>query len=255
MKRKLTQLKTALLLVFLTVSGEMFSQLSDWGNYTCGNILAKMYNDGDYLWIATGGGLVKLNKATEEKTFHTRANTHGGLPENQLRTLTKDNEGNIWVGTEYNGISKFNEIGGISYFPEVQQCYAIKSDNENNIWFSGGSYLNKFDGTSLQKWTTYGSSLITSWYIYDLAFDKDSVLWMGGSMSDESWSGVYLAKFTEDGIQAVQNSSSGIIHNIELIMIIIFGWPVNPDWLNIRETIISFLIPIIPIFRIIRFVT
>ncbi|MDR2126649.1 MAG: hypothetical protein LBP63_07455, partial [Prevotellaceae bacterium] len=209
MKTTLLQLKTALLLVLLTVSGEIFSQLTDWVNYTHGDVLAKMYNDGDYLWIATGGGLVKLNKATEEKTFYTRANANGGLPENQLRTLTKDNVGNIWVGTQYNGIGKFNETEGVSYFTWMQSCYSIKADSDDNIWFSGSYHLNKFDGTNLQQWTTSGSSLLNWWNLYDFTFDKDGILWIGGDP-------ITFSKFTEEeGIQEL-NSHCSIVNNIEI---------------------------------------
>jgi ligand-binding sensor domain-containing protein len=150
-----TPIKMALLfLLFLTLPSNIFSQLTDWVNYTRGDVLAKMYNDGDYLWVATDGGLVKLNKTTEEKVFYTRANTNGGLPENILRSLTKDKNGNLWVSTQYHGIGKFDGVSGISYFPEKQSCYSITVDDENNIWFSGGCYINKFDGTNLQSWTT-----------------------------------------------------------------------------------------------------
>jgi ligand-binding sensor domain-containing protein len=219
MKTTLLQLKTALLLVLLTVSGEIFSQLSDWVNYTHGDMLAEMYNDGDYLWIATDGGLVKLNKTTEEKTFYTHANTHGGMPENHLRTLTKDNAGNMWVGTQYDGIGKFNDTEGVSYFSGTQGCYSIKIDSKNNIWFPGNHNLYKFDGNNLQSWTFNGSSLASSFFFLDLEFDRDSVLWLGGRFADDTGYPVHFARFTEnEGLSAIHNIGIGITEteNIEV---------------------------------------
>ena len=42
----------------------VFSQLKDWGNYTNNDLIRCMLSDGDYLWIGTNGGIVKLEIST-----------------------------------------------------------------------------------------------------------------------------------------------------------------------------------------------
>lgn len=83
------------------IIGNAFSQLSDWKNYTNGDWINQIFNDGDFLWIATDGGLVKMDKTSGEKTFYNRATA--GLPDNHILCLAKDKDENIWMGSKYSG--------------------------------------------------------------------------------------------------------------------------------------------------------
>ncbi|MDR2293181.1 MAG: hypothetical protein LBE11_06890, partial [Prevotellaceae bacterium] len=181
-----------------------FSQLSDWVNYTNGNMVTEILNDGDYLWIATDGGLAKMNKNTEEKTFYNRANA--GLPENHLRSLAKDKDGNIWVTSQYNGIGKFDGTHCSVYkesnseLPTNHNCTSIAIDNNNDVWTGTHMYLNKFDGENWESWTTPNSIFDGQWAIYDLKFDNEGILWLGG---ESVVSGFYFARFTGSEIQKI----------------------------------------------------
>jgi ligand-binding sensor domain-containing protein len=181
-----------------------FPQLSDWSNYTNGNMVTEILNDGDYLWIATDGGLVKMNKATEEKTFYNRANA--GLPDNHLRSLAKDKDGNIWVTAQYYGVGRFDGTDCIVYkdsnseLPMSLNCTSITIDNDDNVWVGTHMYLNKFDGENWESWTTPNSIFDGQWAIYDLKFDNEGILWLGG---ESLMSGFYFAKFTGSEIQKI----------------------------------------------------
>ncbi|MDR2621644.1 MAG: T9SS type A sorting domain-containing protein, partial [Dysgonamonadaceae bacterium] len=189
-----------------------FSQLTGWVNYTNGDMVTKILNDGDYLWIATDGGLVKMNKQTEEKTFYNRANA--GLPENHLRSLAKDSNGNIWVTTQNQGVGKFDGTNSTVYkagnsgLPTSQYCQSIAIDNENNVWIGTLMYLNRFDGEKWESWTTPNSVFDAFWAIYDLQFDNDNTLWMGGS---SAISGLYLAKLTQNGIETITEFKKDVL--------------------------------------------
>ncbi|MDR1896322.1 MAG: T9SS type A sorting domain-containing protein [Prevotellaceae bacterium] len=199
------RIKSIILLLLLIMHPAItFSQLSDWENYTNGNMVTKILNDGDYLWIATDGGLVKMNKNTEEKTFYNRANA--GLPDNHLRSLAKDKDGNIWVTTQYNGIGKFDGTDCVVYkesnseLPTSHNCTSIAIDNNNDVWAGTHLYLNKFDRENWESWTTPNSIFDSQWAIYDLKFDDDGVLWLGG---ESVTSGFYFARFTGSEIQKI----------------------------------------------------
>ena len=98
-KTTLYQLIRAISIILFAFCPYMaFSQLSEWNNYTNKDRIYDLLNDGDYLWIATDGGLVKFNKNTNEKAYYTRNN---GLPDNHVRALAKDSEGYIWIGCQY----------------------------------------------------------------------------------------------------------------------------------------------------------
>lgn len=204
------------ILVFILSINPMmdaFPQLTDWQNYTNGDWVFNIMDDGDYLWIGTGGGLVKMDKSTEEKTFYNRANA--GLPDNRILSLAKDKDGNIWLGSKYSGVGCFDgqkckvyneRNSGIEY---EQYCTAIAIDAEGNKWIGTLFYLNKFDGKKWQSWTTPGSDIISSiWNIYSMKFDKNGVLWLGGT---GGWS---FAKFTGTEIQVLFKGND--VHGIEI---------------------------------------
>jgi ligand-binding sensor domain-containing protein len=187
-----------------------FSQLSDWKNYTNGDMVTKILNDGDYLWIATDGGLVKMHKTTEEKTFYNRANT--GLPDNHIRGLAKDINGDIWVASQYNGIGKFDGTNCTVYKKTNnstdQHCYSIAIDNENNVWAGTLFYLNRFDGEKWESWTTPNSALDAFWAIYDLKFDTEGMLWMGGASVVSHF---YFAGFNGSNIEILEEIDTPVL--------------------------------------------
>lgn len=186
MKKTLTSRFGKMILLFLSVLSPAFAlaQLSDWKNYTNYNKVSDMLNDGDYLWIATDGGLIRLNKKTDEKTFYDRAKY--GLPDNHLRALAKDKEGNLWITSQYNGVAKFDGEKCQIYdetnsdIPYEQWCTAITIDQSNNKWIASLLWLNKFDGNKWESWTSPGSEIAMMWYLNAITFDNDSTLWVGG---------------------------------------------------------------------------
>lgn len=207
------RIKHIILLLLLTMYPALtFSQLSNWVNYTNGNMVTEILSDGNYLWIATNGGLVKMNKNTEEKTFYNRANA--GLPDNHLRSLAKDKDGNIWITTQYYGVGKFNGTDCIVYkdsnseLPTSHNCTSIAIDNNNNVWAGTHMYLNKFDGENWESWTTPNSVFDGQWAIYDLQFDNEGVLWLGG---ESVVSGFYFARFTGSEIQKIDGIRKSVL--------------------------------------------
>lgn len=67
-------------------------------------ILALLEGLTDDLWIGTTAGLIKYKNG--QQTEYTAAH---GLSGNNIRTLAKDRDGNLWIGTEGGGVSK---LGG-----------------------------------------------------------------------------------------------------------------------------------------------
>jgi ligand-binding sensor domain-containing protein len=127
------------------------------------------------------------------------------MPDNHLRSLAKDKNGNIWITTQYNGIGKFDGTDCIVYkdsnsgLPTSHNCTSIAIDNDN-VWAGTHMYLNKFDGENWESWTTPNSIFDGQWAIYDLQFDNEGVLWLGG---ESVISGFYFARFTGSEIQKI----------------------------------------------------
>lgn len=197
-----------ILIVCLINVNNVFSQLTDWQNYTNQDWVNQILNDGDCLWIATDGGLVKMNKSTEKTTLYNRANA--GLQDNHIVSLAKDKENNIWLGSKYNGICRFSENGvrvfniNNSGIQRNEFCTSIIVDDNNNKWIGSLLYLNKFNDKIWESWTSPLSQMYsTIWLITSMKFDEDSILWLGGEAGD--WS---FAKFAENEMQVLYDFGS-----------------------------------------------
>ncbi|MDR0680840.1 MAG: hypothetical protein LBG15_03155 [Dysgonamonadaceae bacterium] len=210
--RMITNLRRAILIASLMLSPvAAFSQSGEWAGYSGKEMISRILNDGKYLWVATNSGLLKLNTETEETVVYNRDNS--GLPDNHLRNIAKDREGNLWVTTQFNGIAKFDD-GNCSVYsssnsglPTDQYCTSIAIDDADNKWVGSLLYLNRFDDEDWRSWTTPRSSIAGYWFIYDLKFDREGVLWLGGSAPE--W---HFAKFTGEEIQVLTEISQDVNH-------------------------------------------
>jgi len=95
-------------------------------------------NDGN-LWIATGGGLLKLKDGVETGRFTTA----DGLPDNNVVLTHADRNGRLWAGT-FDGIAllvgdRFNDFKNVTESPKGY-VRAIHEDGDGNLWF--GTYGN-----------------------------------------------------------------------------------------------------------------
>jgi ligand-binding sensor domain-containing protein len=181
-------------------------------------MIYSLLSDGASLWIATDGGLVKLNRQTEETTVYTKENS--GLPGNDVRSFAKDSDGKLWITTYSGGLCVFDGTSWQVYDSINSglhnRCYAIAIDNNNDKWISSGNCLMKFDITGCQSWTTPRSSLMKdSWVIHDMKFDKNGELWLAGfgttMINTEGATLIWtFAKFSGDAIQTYTNITGSV---------------------------------------------
>ncbi|MCK4662361.1 MAG: T9SS type A sorting domain-containing protein [Bacteroidales bacterium] len=182
-----------------------FSQHPAWTNYTNTDKVFDILIDGEYLWVATDGGLYKYNKTTEQYTFYNRANAN--LPDNHLRSLVKDKAGKLWLTTQYYGIGCFDGEKCTIYntqnsgLPFDQWNLKIIIDNDENKWIGSFSNIVKYDGNKWEKWET-GSPISSYFAINDLLEDKDSNIWIAAS-----WG---LGKLSNGEIQYFQQITSEV---------------------------------------------
>jgi len=128
--------KLHLLFLFLLASLAIYAQNPEWINYTNRQYVQTVVVEGDFVWLGTGGGLVKLNKTTGEKTFFNTGNS--GLPSNSINSIAIDGSGNKWIGTA-NGLAKFDGTNWTVYnasnsgLPD-NYIYYLTIDGSGNKW-------------------------------------------------------------------------------------------------------------------------
>ncbi len=95
------------------------------------------------IWIATDKGLHKYN--TELKTCDIYTDKNSELPDNIIRAISEDGEGNLWVGTYIGNLSVFNE--DFNLIKEYNPSYAfyaincIYTDSKNRMWIGSQNDL------------------------------------------------------------------------------------------------------------------
>ncbi|MFY0715275.1 response regulator [Seonamhaeicola sp. NFXS20] len=108
------------------------------------NLVRSVYIDKNHIWIGyETKGLLCINITTREHEYifdSLSLTKELKLPNNQVRSLIKDNKNRIWVGT-YNGIAiikdfKLEQIITEQKYSELpnHSIWALYKDSQNNIW-------------------------------------------------------------------------------------------------------------------------
>ena len=188
----------------LLLTIKIYAQNPEWINYTSVEVILSIESLGDNLWISSSGGLIKFNKITEEITYFNHANAN--LPDNHILDLAVDSSRNVWVGTQFSGIGRFDgtwcRIFNMrnSPIPQEQLINAIETDTYGNIWAGAYfRYIYKYNGTD--KWEVFprANTANPNILFYDIKFGINGVGWIG---AQQDW-----------GLGKIENDS--IIYNYE----------------------------------------
>ncbi len=91
-------------LLFLPLAG--FGQWLPWTSHTNGHRVVDVKQHNGILWIGTSGGVVRIDQNNGDTTFYNRSNTTWS--NYYISCVEVDDAGNLWVGTENNGIYFFD---------------------------------------------------------------------------------------------------------------------------------------------------
>ena len=105
-------------------------------------------------------------------------NTENGLGCDSVWTLAEDQEGNIWVGTMYNGVSKFDGKTWTNYTTEDglldNSVLSIAQDGYGYMWFGTRSGLSIFYDNTWTNITDFGG-------VRSILRDYDDNIWIATS--------------------------------------------------------------------------
>ncbi|MFC2130683.1 two-component regulator propeller domain-containing protein [Bacteroidota bacterium] len=157
MKLSITNITLFIIFIFSDNHG-LFAE-ETWLQYTYVGYVSSIAEEADYIWIGTeGGGLVQMNKITNEKTFYNTSNS--SLPDNDVWSIAIESNGEKWMGTD-GGLAKFDGKNWTIYDPSNSglpgsDVRSIAIDDNGNKWIGTSmDGLAKFDG---EIWTVYNTS-------------------------------------------------------------------------------------------------
>jgi len=144
-------------------------------------------DNNNFKWIRlrqeNGGGVIVYDDKKGQYKYFTSVKGQGGLPSNIVRTLAKDLNGDVWVGTD-GGIAIFyntsrifqtSNDASIPYFDGFPLLYnesitCIKVDGGNRKWIGtkNGVWLLNDDGSEVINYFTKDNSPLLSNNIQDI---------------------------------------------------------------------------------------
>jgi len=150
-------------------------------------------------------------------------NKNSGLPENKLKSIAMDNNGNIWLGTAGDGGVRFDRNEKWEVFNETtsgisnNHVDSIAIDRKGNIWFGTGTGVCMFDGDT--TWITYTSenSGLPNDDIYPVAIDRSQA---SSALRDDAigvWIGTYgdgVVKFDGKEWTTYKSTNSPLIDDL-----------------------------------------
>lgn len=111
-----------------------------------------------FIWIATNDGLCRFDGPNLIKTYRKTPagkNSTNSLQSDNIRTLFFDSQKNLWIGTRFGGLTKFNltnnEWSTFRHDPKQansishDEILSIAEDNQNRIWVGTERGLNRLN--------------------------------------------------------------------------------------------------------------
>jgi len=143
-----------------------------------------------FMWFATEQGLFRYD-GYEFKAYKTEPDNTNSLSSNVIDCLLEDDNGNLWVGTQNNGLNHLNlKTGQITRFqhqPYQENSIAhnriqdLCQDIQGNIWIAtDGGGVSKLDPKQL-RFTNYQleNERIVSNHVHALHRDSAGTIWVG----------------------------------------------------------------------------
>ncbi|MBR6980384.1 MAG: hypothetical protein IKH88_11215 [Prevotella sp.] len=197
-------------LIFITAH----AQLTDWRNISSKNFVMKIIHDQKFLYVGTkGGGILKIDKNSGEQTVLSRAD--GTMTGNSITDMVLHN-GELWVGTEYNGLARVTNSGMEKYdmknagFQSNQHISGIFFNTDGTMLVGGIACLYAFDG---KKCTAeyYLNPLSPYAYVKKIKADADGRIWVA---SYDATNMCNLCLFTSEGLVPF-NNPYGNVNTVE----------------------------------------
>jgi len=166
-----------ILLVLLLNTVPLYSQT--WETHTCKNDVQDLCCVGDYCWVATTGGVVKVNI----NDFSFEEFDQDDWPAGNSASAITSTNNQILLGLLGRGITFYDGINSINYTVNNSELIdnhviSIATDTLNRIWMGTWQGISMYDGNIWQNFTTE-NSLLGDNHIYTIAVDENNKVWFG----------------------------------------------------------------------------
>jgi len=142
-------------------------------------------------WIGTsyqGISIINKDSLVAQYTFDFSNNT-SPLKTNEISTIYKDQQDNMWVGTRTNGLYKYDGLNWTHYLDifKPESFYTTGStinqiiEKSNMLWVATANGLVSFDGIQWKKTWPVNQFVYGPFIVYSVNVDAENVVWVGSN--------------------------------------------------------------------------
>lgn len=139
-----------------------------------------------------------------------------GLPQTEVNATIQDSRGNIWVGTNGGGLSRFNGKSFQTYTIQdglgSNQLFALFEDSGNDLWIGASQCVTKYDGLSFRNYIEKPVPFLRTYVYFHEDVNKD--IWV---ISFDEPNGLRLLKIENDSLIEVTGRFPELTDNNNLI--------------------------------------
>ena len=198
MKKILRIATITLIMLFAMLSDNAFSQQIVFNKFISPNGLSPgsatgfIQDENGTIWFSTANGLYSYD-GFQLKTFQNNPSDTNSLAGNTLLSICADKKGMIWLGTDGNGLDRYNpETGNFSHFKNNpndstslsnDKVPAILMDKDETLWIGTHGGLDKYDPKTNtfihHKFDATDSTSLSDNQVRVIYEDKNGTLWIG----------------------------------------------------------------------------
>jgi len=162
--------------LYLKKNGSTSVQQVFRSNNSLENSINALSGSSGFIWAATNSGIYSLNSASSERKHYSTTN---GLPHNLINDIYVDKENRVWIATRASGLVCLQEeySRNLDNNPKLE-LYSLVEDGKGNIWAgTNGDGVFMF-GESDVRYFSADNGLRTN-FCYAIGMDPDGNIWVG----------------------------------------------------------------------------
>jgi ligand-binding sensor domain-containing protein/signal transduction histidine kinase/DNA-binding response OmpR family regulator len=190
--------------------------------HTKGNMIRCIYKAGNgKLWAGTSTALISIEPNNKFQVYHHDPKQPGSISADFITSIAEDNQGRLWVGTQFDGLNIKNNDGSFMVYKQpggtgmnnnIRTILPVKG---GNLWIGTQDGLSIIDPQTLTS-NSYRhdpgkSSSLSNNSVHTLYQDKYGTVWIGTYHGGINFAYSYTTPFN---IYQNNNLSSSISNNV-----------------------------------------
>ncbi|MBN8783242.1 MAG: response regulator [Terrimonas ferruginea] len=186
-----------------------------------------IYEENGTLWVGSDQGLARIREEGNQFSIQEIYNQDAGatkLVDNQVKTIAKDRNGQLWIGTAHRGIHLYDPVtNGFKKYvspnqPASDHIRKLLVDRQGKLWIGTQEGLSMMDPVT-RNINTYindpwNPGSISQNSVHSIYMDKTGSLWIGTFFGGVNSLASYHTPFTVYSTRSVPKLNNNVVSSI-----------------------------------------